>query len=1046
MIWNLCIRRPVLTLVAFTVLAIFGVYGFLRMPVQENPDVEFPIISVNVVLPGAAPAVIESEIIEPLEAEINTIEGLRLLSSSAREQAGTIVAEFELWRDIDVAAQDVRDAVERSRRLLPQDAESPIVRKLELGAQAIMWIALTGDERWDDVRLTDYAENTLKQQLETTRGVGQIQIGGRRLYAARVRIDPERLAAYGLTVNDVVRTVQENNVDIPSGRIEGDRRSFLIQTRGQFSSAEPINDLVVTYREGAPVRISDVAEAVDDVQDDQQLARYNGELAVGLGVVKQSDANTVELARALRGRMEELADGFPPGLTYRVSLDTSEFVEENINDLLATILIASFLVIVVVLLFLRSGRGTLVTVLAIPTSLLVAMAVVSVLGFSINVLTMLALILSIGVVIDDAIVVLERCYSHMEEGAEAEPAARVGTTEMAFPSIANTLALGAVFLPVAFTGGLIGRFFLEFGVTVALAVFSSTLVALTLTPMLCSRLLKVPDSHGRLYKISERGFQALERGYGALLARAMRRRWLTAALGIVAFGVGVAALINIPQEFSPPEDRGSFLLILETPQGSTVGETDKLAREVEAILADMPEVQGQFLAIGLAQGGPGQPNRGMAFVNLAPRSERRHQAVVMQDLRIRLNKLTSGQAFVTDLSPGGIGGSPVEVVLKHPDLETLARQQDAVMEWMQSRPEMFVGVRTNLELNNPQVDVTVNRDRASEMGISVADISNSLRYLFGTPDISRLERGAKRYNVLTDIVGRGNIAPDMLDQLYMRNASNELVSMANLVTVTETIGPSEVHRYNRMRSATISSNIPPGVVLGDAVAEAEGYLAAELPPDADYELAGLSQMFSESFFYLTITIVFSVVFIYLVLAAQFESFVLPISIMAALPLSLVGAFGSLWLLGLSFNVFAFIGLIMLLGLVTKNAILLVDYTNVLVARGRPPLEAASEAARARLRPVLMTAVSTVLGMTPLAMGFGAGGEARMPLGISVAVGLATSTLLTLLVIPVVYTLTAQAQAGILGMFRSRRGHGDGALGSTPPRGGTPVPASPEAQG
>ncbi|MFU8894652.1 MAG: efflux RND transporter permease subunit [Luteolibacter sp.] len=1028
MIWNFCIRRPVFTTVIFLVLGIFGIYGITQMPVQENPDIDFPIVSVNVVLPGASPEVIELEIIEFLEAEINTIEGLRQLTSSARQEVATITAEFELWRDVDIAAQDVRDAVDRSRRRLPEDVEAPIVRKLDLGAQAIMWVSLTGNERWDDIRLTDYAENVFKQQLESLRGVGQVQVGGRRYPAVRIRLDPERLAAHQLTVQDVVQTIQANNVDIPSGRVEGARREFLIQTRGQFSEAAPFNDLIVAHHNGAPVRLADVGEAVDGVEDDRQLARFTGETTVGLGIVKQSDANAVALSRLVRERLEQMSENFPPGLEYHIATDTSEYVEENIRDLFTTIGLATLLVVLVVMFFLRSIRGTLVTLIAIPTSLLIGLAVINVLGFSINVLTMLALILVIGVVIDDAIVVLERNFMHLEKGAEAEPAARVGTTEVAFPVIANSLALGAVFIPIAFTGGLIGRFFLEFGVTVAVTVFASTFVALTLTPMLCSRFLSVSGERGRLFQLSERGFARVEGLYLRLLGAAFRHRITTVLIGAGAFGVGLLALANISHEFSPDEDRNAFMITFETPQGATLSETDALAREIERILAETPEVSHQFLAIGLSQGGPGLPNRGLAFVRMTPRQERdRHQIDVMQDLRMKFNGLPHGRVFVSELTVGGVGGAPVEVVIKHNNIEELARQQDSVISWMESQPDWFVGVRTNLELNNPQVDVGIDRDKASEMGISVADISNTLRFLYGGPVVSNIERDANRYDVITDIIGRGELAPDALRDLYIRGGNGNLVPFDNLVTLTETIGPSEIHRFNRMRSATISSQVPPGVAAGDATARLEAFLADSLPPGADYELAGLSLIMAESFFYLIVAVVFAVVFIYLILAAQFESFIHPFTIMMALPLASVGAFGALWLFGLSLSIFAFIGLIMLLGLVAKNSILLVDYTNVLKARGVPTIEAAQKAAHARFRAVLMTAVSTVLGMMPVALGFGAGGEARMPLGVTVAAGLAGATFLTLIVIPVVFSLVDDAKETVSRRFRASRGNAAGEL-------------------
>ncbi len=1025
MIWNFCIRRPVLTIVMFVVMGIFGVYGYLQMPVQENPDVDFPIVSVSVELPGASPDVVDSEIIEPLEAEINTIEGLRQLTSTARQQVGQIIAEFELWRDIDVAVQEVRDAVDRAGRRLPSDAETPIVRKLDLGAQAIMWVAMTGDERWTDVRMTDYVENTIKQQLETLRGVGQIQVGGTREYAVRIRLDPERLAAHQVTVQEVIQTIQRENVDIPSGRVEGATREFLVQTRGRFDSAEPFNSLIIAYRNDSPVRLHDVGEAVEDVASDRQLARFAGEMTVGMGIVKTADANTIEVARAVREAMERISQGFPPGLQYTIAVDSSEYVQESIRDLLVTILMATGLVMLVVLGFLRSGRGTIVTIVAIPTSLLISLAVMNLLGFSINVVSMLALVLVIGIVIDDAIIVLERTYLHMEGGAESEPAARVGTTEVAFPNIANSLALGAVFLPVAFTGGLIGRFLMEFGVTVAVTVFASTFVALTLTPMLCSRVLRVPESHGRLFRISEKLFTVVDNHYKWLLKMAFRFRGFTVFVGLAAFGIGALAFMDLSHEFAADEDRSQFLIIMETPRGSTISQTDAFARQIEAELASMDEIQHQFLAIGAGMGGPGTPSRAFAFVRLTPRDARdRHQFEIMHDLRQRLNALPGGRAFVSELVPGGVGGSPVEVVLQNPDLDTLASWQDEIMAWIEDQPDWYTGVRTNLEMNMPELDVLIDRDRASQMGVSVADISNTLRFFLGNIPISEIEIGTERYDVIPDIIGRGNLEPEILANLYVRGTGGELVSLDNLVESVETIGPSEIHRFNRMRAATISADTPPGVPLGDAVNRLEAHLGETLPAEVRYEMAGLSQIFEESFRYLTIAIGLSVIFIFLILAAQFESFIYPLTIMMALPLATVGAFGGLWLAGQTFNIYAFLGLIMLLGLVAKNSILLVDYTNVLVGRGLPPMEAAQEAAKARFRPVLMTALSTILGMTPIVLGYGAGGEARMPLGITVAAGLFAATFLTLVVIPVVYTLADQLQGAVVRLLQpqARKSH------------------------
>lgn len=1020
MIWNFCIRRPVLTTVIFVVAAIFGVYGYTQMAVRENPDVEFPIVSVSVVLPGAEPEVIETEIVEPLESEVNTIEGLKELRSTSREQVAQITAEFELWRDIDIAVQDVRDRVNRARRELPSDIESPIVRKLDPDAQAIMWIALTGDERWDAVRLSTYADQTLREQLESIRGVGQIQLGGQRQFAVRVRLDPNALAARQLTVEDVVSAIQRNNVDIPSGRVQSEQREFLVKTQGQFSSAEPLNELIITSRNGSPVRIEDVGEAVPGVENDRQLARFVEETTVGLGVVKQSDANTVALANAVHERIEELSKDFPAGLEYHIAADDSAYVESNINDLLTTVALATGLVVLVVLLLLRTGRGTIVSTLAIPTSLALGVAAMQLMGFSLNVLSMLALILAIGIVVDDAIVILESNYRHLEKGAEPVPAARTGTTEVAFAAIANSLSLASVFIPIAFTAGLIGRFFLEFGLTVTATVFASTLTALTLTPMLCSRFLRPPTQQsGPVFRWSERVFNWMERAYARILGAAFRRRGLTIVLALLFMGTGILFFRGLSSEFAPSVDRSEFMISFETPEGATLEETNAYAKRIEQLLADTEAVDHQFLAIGLARAGPGQVNEGIAFVHLIPRDQReQHQEAIMQDMRESLDEIPGGRANV--LSGGGAGGgAPLQLVLQNPDLDELARGQEQLVSWMRSQ-EDFVGVRTNLKMKRPQVEVHILRDKARELGVSVQAISNSMRLLLGEPDISEIERKAERYEVIPEVTGKGEMIPRDLQNLYVRSRAGDVVALGNLVRLEEGVGPSAIHHFNRMRAATVSASTPPDVALGNALDKAEAEIEETLPAGFDYTVAGQAQDFEESFRNLAIAIGFSVVFIFLVLAAQFESFVHPFTIMLALPLATVGAFASLWVFGMTFNIFSFIGLIMLLGMATKNSILLVDYANVLGRRRYSVLEAAKTSAKVRFRPVIMTTLSTVMGLLPIALGFGAGGRARMPLGVSVIGGLLVTTFLTLVVVPVAYTLVDELRHWAAKVLRGRR--------------------------
>ncbi len=1014
MIWNLCIRRPVMTTVVFLALFIFGVYGYNQMPVREFPDVDFPIVSVSVILPGADPEVIETEVVEPLEEEINTIEGIKEITSTSREEVGIVTVEFELYRDIDFAAQDVRDRVTRARPEMADDIEEPIILKIDPDAQAVMWIALRGDKRWDPVRMTDYADRVIKDQLERLPGVGQILIGGERMYAVRIKLDPNKLAAHHLTVQEVIGKIQAENVDIPSGRIESREREFLIKTEGQFSEAEPFNDIIITYRNGAPVRLGDVGAALDGVENDRNVARYNKGKAVGLGVVKQSDANMVEVVERIQSELDRISKQLPPGLEYAVASDDSLYVKESIDDLTTTIFMATLLVAMVILFFLGSLRGTIISGLAIPTSLLAGMAMIYYFGFSLNVLTLLAFILVVGLVVDDAIVVLESCYRHMEYGAEAKPAARTGTTEIAFAAIANTMSLIAVFIPVAFMPGMIGRFFFEFGITVAVTVIASTFTALTLTPMLCSRYLKAATGTGRpfLLRITERGFNKIEGGYRMILTGALRWRFLTVMIAILALVAGIFFLNRMESEFVPNIDKSRFMISYETVEGATVSNTDKYGSQIEDILAGIDEVRSFFMAIGLSQQGPGKANEGFFFVRLIHHTQReRNQEAIMQEVRQKIAKIPGVRGYVLE-SSGPVGAeAPLQVVLENPNIDELARQQETVMQWMRSQPE-FVGVHSNMKLDKPEVRVAVNRQKAQEMGVTVAEISTTLRYIFGEPDISEIDRESERYEVIPEIETEENV-PDTIYRLYTRNQSGQMVSLENLVEIEEGVGPSEIHHFNRGRALTIMSQLPPGVALGTALDKLNNYLDTQLPADFKTDITGQSQDFKESFFYLTMALVFAVIFIFLIMSGQFESFLHPLTILITLPLAGIGAFGALYALGMTVNIFSFIGIIMLLGLVTKNAILLVDYANVLVARGYTVMDAAREAGMVRFRPVLMTAISTILGMLPIALGYGAGGEARMPMGVCISMGMFAATALTLLVIPTVYTLFDALQKKIL---------------------------------
>lgn len=1006
MIWDFTIRRPVLTMVVFIAVAVFGLWAWTAMPLRENPDIEFPVVSVNVVFPGAEPEVIETEIIDPLEEEINTAEGLKRLESTARAEVGTITAEFELWRDVDIATQDVRDRVNRALRELPDGIERPIVRQIDPDAQPVMWIALTGDRRWDAVSLSTYADETLRERLQNIRGVGRVIIGGERRYAVRVRLDPEKLRAHNLEAEDVIAAIQANNVDLPAGRIESEQREFLVKMHGQFDSPEPINRIIVAIRRGTAIRIEDVGEAYAGVENDRQSANFVGQTAIGLGIVKRSGANTVALASAVRERMSELAKDFPEGLEHTIATDNSEYIEASIRDLVLTIFLATGLVIVVVLFFLRSGWGTLITSLSIPASLLAGVTMMSWLGFSLNTLTMLGLILAIGIVVDDAVVILESAKRKRDAGSEAKPAARVGTTEVAFPAIANTLALAAVFIPVAFTAGIIGRFFYEFSLTVAVTVFASTLTALTLTPMLCSKLLKPTEREGKLASTARKSVDRLGEAYSRLLEGAFAHPLATVGAAVLVFAVTAFAATRLSTEFLPTVDRSQFLISYEMPEGATLRATQEQANRIGEVLQNRDDVKHYFSAIGLSRGeGPGRVNNGIAFVRLTPRDRRElHQSQIAQQLREQFREIPIGRAYVIEFGQTGLGaGAEVQVALQHPNLDELARRQEALMGWMRDRG-LFTGVNSNLKMNNPEVNLWPRRDKATNAGVTVLDLNETFQLLLGEPDVSEIEREAQRYEVIPEIVFKGGMVPEMIQSIYVRSADGNMISAGDLLRSEVGVGPSAIHHYNRIRSATISASAPPGASLGDAVGALQARLEEQLPRRFDYVFAGRSQDFRESFRNLLVTIAMAVLFIYLVLSAQFESFVQPLMILIALPLAWSGAFGALWLFDMPLGIVSFIGLIMLTGMATKNAILLVDYTNVLVARGRSLRDAAREASAVRFRPVVMTTVSTVLGLLPIAQGFGSGGEARAPMGVAVAFGLAVTTVLTLVFLPVVYVL------------------------------------------
>ena len=1006
---TMSIRRPVFaSVMSFTIL-LFGVIAFTRLPVREYPDIDPPIISVTTFYRGASPAVVETEITNVLEEQFATLEGVKTTTSSSREQGSVITIEFELTRNVDAAANDVRDRVSRVRSSLPREIDDPVISKVDANAQAIVWLALSSD-RHSGLELTDLADRILKERIQRLPGVGSVLIAGERRYAMRVWLDPLRMASHGLTTQDVETAIRRENAEIPGGRVEGAEREFSVRTRGELSTPEEFGAVIVAQKENDIVRLRDVAEVNVGAADERTQVRYNGQSAVGLGIVKQSKASTVDVAADVRKALLELSGLLPAGMKLDVAYDSSTFINDSIDEVKETLLIAMCLVVLVVLAFLKSFRATTIPTLAIPISIIGALAAAYFAGFTINILTLLALVLAIGLVVDDAIVVLENVFRHMEMGKSRWQAALDGSSEIGFAVIATTIALVAVFVPLAFLTGSVGRLFNEFGVSLAVAILISGFVALTLTPMLCSKILK--PLHGTGDNWASRSFDAffewLNKTYDRTLRLAMRRKALMIVGALLAVVVSAVLFKLLPSELVPIEDRGIAFGIVIAPEGATLDYTDKYMKEVEARLLSLPERRSLFSATGLGFGGPGRVTNGFVFFGLKPRSERRKsQQQIVQELFPKLISIPGVLAFV--INPPSIGGSvsssPVNYVIQGESYEELNQAVGAVMGEA-SRLGYMINVDTDLRLNKPQLDLTIDRERAAGLGASVTDIGSTLETFLGGRVVTNFKRGTKQYDCILQLKSSARATPDAIREIYVRGKGG-LVQLANVVRVQETLAPKELNHYNRVRAATITANLVPGVSLGQALDDLDRVAAEKLPTGMKREYAGQSLEYKSSSSSLYFMFVLAIIFIYLVLAAQFESFVHPLTILLSVPLAVFGALFTLYIFGQSLNIYSQIGLIMLIGLVTKNAILIVEFSNQLRRQGKSVVDAVIEAATIRLRPILMTSFATIFGVLPIAIGFGAGAESRRPLGLAVVGGLFFSTFLTLVLVPVLYTILSR---------------------------------------
>lgn len=1009
----LSINRPVLATVMSLIIILLGLVSYTRLPVREYPDIDPPVVSIVTFYRGASPNIIETEITDVLEEELATIEGVKTITSSSQEQGSSVTIEFELGRNVDEAANDVRAKVARIRGSLPREADDPVISKVDVNEQPIIWLALYGNN-YSNLELSDFGDRVLKEKILRLPGVASVFLGGERKYAMRIWLDPDRMASRNMTTADVEAAIRSESAEIPGGRIEGEGREFSVRTRGEVYTAEQFAALIVKESNGEIVRLGDVADVQLGAEDERTAVRWNGEDALGMGIIKQADASTIDVADVVEEALPELRKILPAGAKLDMAYNSANFIKDSISEVRFTIIIATILVVIVILLFLKSFRATIIPTFAIPTSIIGTFVIVFVLGYTINILTLLALVLAIGIVVDDAIVMLENVYRHMQMGKTRFKAAIDGASEIGFAILATTISLVAVFVPLSFLSGNVGRLFREFGLSVAVAVLISGFVALTLTPMLCSLLLRPIDESKKgdwANRSFDQFFAWLDRTFASTLIWTLKHRAfvIIGAAALVVLSLGLFKLI--PSELVPTEDRGVGFGIVTAPEGSTLQYTDRYMRQIEQILLNVPECGGLFTATGLGFGGPGRVTNGFIFMQLKPHSERsRSQQEIVQSVFYPLISIPGVLAFM--INPPSLGqgfSSPVQYVLQAESYDEL---QQAVNTMMGKASELgyLVNLDTDLRLNKPQLDLTIDRERAAQVGVSVSAIGTTIETMLGGRVVTNFKRGAKQYDVITQLRPSDRATMSTIDEIYVRGIGG-LVQLANVVDVKETVAPKELNHFNRVRSATISASLAPGFSLGQALDDLDNIADTELPKEITRELSGQSREFRDSSSALYFLFLFALVFIYLVLSAQFESFIHPITILLSVPLALVGALVSLFVFGQSMNIYSQIGLIMLIGLVTKNSILIVEFSNQLMERGKSLYDAVVEAARTRLRPILMTSFATVFGVLPIAIGLGAGAESRRPLGIAVVGGVIFSTFLTLILVPAVYTLLTRFTKG-----------------------------------
>ncbi|MDX2103843.1 MAG: efflux RND transporter permease subunit [Alphaproteobacteria bacterium] len=1025
------IKRPVFACVISLILLIFGLFAFLKLPVREYPAIDPPIVSITTIYRGASAQIIESRITQVLEQAVAGIEGIKTITSTSRDESSRISIEFYLTRNVEGATNDVRDKVFSVLARLPTDITQPVIQKVDGDAQPIVWLTLTG-ERNTSLQLSDFASRFLVDRLSTVNGVASIRIGGERRYAMRIWLDRRAMAARGVTVRDVETALRRQNVELPAGRVESSAREFTVRAESGLRTAEQFRRIVVgrsltaaqaagtqvpssagsglttaTNPQPYLVRLGDVAQVEIGPQDERGEFRANGVPSIGLSVIKQSTANTIEVADGIRAEVAAINQTLPEGMAIGVNFDQSQFIRASLYEVYHALIVAVVLVVLVIYLFLRSFRATIIPVVAIPVSMIAAFMVLAAFDFSINTLTLLAFVLAIGLVVDDAIVVLENIHRRIEEGEPPLLAAVRGSQQIGFAVLATTLVLIAVFVPISLQSGTIGRLFSEFGISVAAAVAFSGLVALSLTPMMCSKLLRPHTSEGIVYKITEPVFVGMNKAYAWTLRGALRAPWL-----IVLLMVGLIAscgwlFTQLRQELAPLEDQGSFTIIVTAPEGASVDVTRRYVTQIESEmmrLVEAGEAERVLSTVAVGFGVPGAANSGRVIVRLVPWAERqRTQQEIVRSILPRLSQYPGVRAIITQPPPLGQRGArtPVQVVLGGSTYDELAEWRDIVVPKLRENPRLINVVATYDE-TKPQLRVEVMRERASDLGVQIDDIGRTLEVMFGARAVTTIKERGEEYDVMLQARAGDRATPSDLTNVFVSSSTGQLIPLSNLVTVSDLAGAAELTRVDRLRAITLQAGLDTGYSLGEALTFIERTIRAELPATARISYQGESREFKESSSALWMTFALAIVIVFLVLAAQFESWTHPAIVMLTVPLAVAGALGCLYFLDLSLNVYSQIGMVMLVGLVAKNAILIVEFANQLRDEGKEMVAAIVEASTARFRPILMTSIATVAGAVPLAMATGAGAEARSAIGWVVVGGVSFATVLTLFVVPVFY--------------------------------------------